>query len=120
MEEKTTGLNPAEAKPLELAPALIEAVQEDPELLVHITRSQLAVVQDRMVKKLLENKDASMAQYAAVHEQLSKNARIKEAPAGAGGQSGGTQVVINFIRAPGHEKVVIEGQSTVVPALPTP
>ena len=100
-------LDPANAKTLTLHPAIVEGVQEDPELLVQMSRAQLAVVQDRMVKRALESNDTTIGQLAVVHERLSKNAKLEPQQGAAAGHPG-TQVVINFIRAPGKEKVVID------------
>jgi hypothetical protein len=87
-------LTPAEAQHTALHPALVEAARDDPDLLVKISRAQLAVVQDRMVNKLLDNPEASAAQYALVHERLSKNAQL-EPKNGAGQQGTGFSIVIN-------------------------
>lgn len=95
-----------------MAPALVEAVQEDPELLAKLSRGQLAVVQDRMVRRVLGNPDSTIAQLAQVHSALSTNAQLK--PAAGTMVGGGNQVIINFIRAPGKETVVVEGQATHV------
>ena len=86
----------ATKKSLALAPALVEACQEDPEVLVALTRAQLAVVQDRMVKGLLSDPNASIAQYSTVHERLSKNARLESKEAQGGAAGGGFSVVINL------------------------
>ena len=87
-------LTPAEAAHTELHPALVEAARDDPELLVKISRAQLAVVQDRMVNKLLDNPEASAAQYALVHERLSKNAQL-EPKNGSAQQGAGFSIIIN-------------------------
>lgn len=90
-----------------VAPALVEAVQKNPDLLREITLGQLMIVQDRMVRKVLTDPEASAAALALVHERLSKNAKV-EAPV----QTGGQQVIINLIRGKGKEAVTIEGQTT--------
>jgi hypothetical protein len=100
---------PAELASVELHPATVQKVQESPEELARIARGQLAIVQDRMVRKVLANPDATIGQYVTVHERLAKVARIEgnqQAPA-----SGGQQVVINIIRAAGRERVTIEGEA---------
>lgn len=111
-EEGKLQIPPAVDKHVSVPPQLVEAVQEDPELLVKLTRSQMAVVQDRMVRRVLEDADVSLSALAAVHERLSKGARIeaKEQAQGAGG----AQVVINFHRHSGRDTVTIEGSSTEV------
>lgn len=102
-EDRSPLENKAVAKPLQLPPAAIEAIATEPERLVELTRSQLAIVQDRMVRKILMDPSASIGQFAAVHERLSKNANLT--PQHAIG--GSAQVTINFIRA-GKESVTIE------------
>lgn len=99
---------------LTLHPAIVEACTDDPDALVELTRAQLAVVQDRMVKRALQNVDTSIAQLATVHERLSKNAQIEKHPTGPAGAMG-AQVIINFIRSPGRESVTIEGTAAKVP-----
>lgn len=109
-EAKQTLPADAISNTLLVPPQLVEAVQEDPELLVQLTRSQLVVVQDKMVRAILDDNKATVAQMAVVHERLSKNARIENKE----GQQGnaGTQIVINFHRHSGRETVVVEGQAT--------
>lgn len=115
-EELEEKLNPNTQQAISLPPALVEAVQENPELLTELTRGQLAVVQDRMVQRVLGDPGASITALATVHKALSENAQLKKAEAAVGGVSG-TQVVINFIReARADEKVVVEG--AVPAALP--
>lgn len=100
-------LPPATKDHITLEPALVEAAQEDPEVLVGLTRGQLAVVQDRMVRKVLGDRDATVTALATVHRALSENAQLKPQPgvhAGSGGQ-----VVINFIVGGKKEPLVIDG-----------
>lgn len=99
-------LPPAVEAHIAMPPALVEAVQEDPELLVQLTRGQLAVVQDRMVSRVMKDPDATIGQLASVHEQLSKNARLK--PEAGASSNSAAQVVINFIRAPGKDTLTID------------
>ncbi len=94
MTDKTTTPEDAENTAVALSPAFVTEVQDDPELLVRLTRGQLAIVQDRMVRKLLGNPDASSAQFAVVHEALSKNAKITKSEGATSGQ--GFSVVINL------------------------
>ena len=105
-EELDESLNPNTQQAISLPPALVEAVQENPELLTQLTRGQLAVVQDRMVQKVLGDPQASVGALATVHKALSDNAQLKKNDAAA--TAAGTQVVINFIRAPGKETVTID------------
>lgn len=105
-------LNPNTKRAIALPPALVEACQDDPELLVQLTRGQLAVVQDRMVGKVLGDAEATVTQLVTVHEALSRNANIK--PAANQGLGSGTQITINFIRESRNEKVVIEGAAAPV------
>lgn len=107
-------INPAHEKAIDLPPQLVELCQNDPEILVALARGQLAVVQHLLVRKALAA-DVSVAQLAAVHERLTKVARI-EGDKQAGPAGGGQQVVINIIRAPGKEQVTIEGQAQRVEA----
>lgn len=100
----------AELAPIEVPPALIEACQDEPELLTMLARGQLALVQQRMVQKILNHPDASIGQFVAVHERLAKIAKI-EGNQAQGPGSGAQQVVINIIRAPGKEQVTIEGEA---------
>lgn len=88
--------NPVAMAHVAVPPALIEEVQQNPDALVEITRGQLALVQDRMVRKVLADGSASIAQLAVVHERLSKNAGFESKERGGGGKP--PQVVINFIR----------------------
>jgi hypothetical protein len=99
-------LNPNTQQAINLPPALVEAVQENPELLTQLTRGQLAVVQDRMVQRVLGDPAASVSALATVHKALSDNAQLKKNDATAAG--GGTQVVINFIRSAGKETLTID------------
>jgi hypothetical protein len=98
---------------VQLPPALVEMIQDDPELLVKFSRGQLAIVQQRMVQMLLGNKDATVAAYVQVHERLSKNARIEPKEGVTGGAQ---QVVINIIRGGGRAPVTIEGDAVKVDA----
>jgi hypothetical protein len=105
----------AELAHIAMPPALIDAAREDPDVIVQLARGQTMLVQDRMVRKLLENPEASIGQYVAVHERLTKTAKIDTAQPAQGGN--GNQVVINIVRmAPGKEKVTIEGQAQRVEA----
>lgn len=115
MAQDTTPLNPALDKAIAMPPALVEAIEKDPELLVQLTRGQLAIVQDRLVRRALTDPQITIAQLAAVHEALAKQASLKGGQQPLAG-AGGPQVVINFIRAPGKAPVTIEG--TAVPVLP--
>lgn len=92
-----------------MEPALVEAVQENPELLAQLTRGQLAVVQDRLVTRVLNNPDSSIAQLAQVHAALSSNAQLK--PAAGASAGGSAQVVINFMIGGKKEPLVIDGQT---------
>jgi hypothetical protein len=114
METEDEAIGPLPPSVAELAhiampPALIDAAREDPDIIVQAARAQAMLVQDRMVQKLIHNPEASIGQYVAVHERLTKTAKIDAAqPA----QSAGQQVVINIIRmAQGKESVTIEGQA---------
>jgi hypothetical protein len=105
---------PAALDHIKVPPQLVEACQGDPELLVALARGQLALVQDRLVRKVLNDPEASVGQMAAVHERLSKIARVEN----AGQQSNaGQQVTINIIRGEGRPAVTIEGtaQKVVTP-----
>lgn len=85
----------ATEKALEVPPALVQAVQEDPSILVELSRSQLLVVQDLMVRRLIDTPDASISAHAAVHEAIRKNAQMD--PKGGDAQKGtGFSVVINL------------------------
>ena len=111
-ENEKIELKPAVAAALALAPALVEACQDDPELLTALTRGQLAVVQDKMVQRALTDPEVSLSQLAAVHDALSKNAQLKKTEsAGPSGQS----ITINFVREARNEKVVVEGQALQLP-----
>lgn len=103
--------NKAVAQTVALHPAIVEDVAVNPEKLVELTRSQLAIVQDRMVRKILTDPQATIGQFANVHERLSKNANLTPQQA----VGGSAQVVINFIRA-GKEPVTIEAQAQRIEA----
>ena len=114
----TAGLEPIPLPPalnaaIAMPPALVEAIEKDPELLVELTRGQLAIVQDRLVRKALGDPQVTLSQLAAVHEALTKNANLKPAAGGHGGS--GVQVTINFVRAKG-EGVTIDGKTGAVEA----
>lgn len=108
-ESDAFGMSAAEAHAVALSPKLVELCQDDPELLQRLARGQLAIVQDRLVRKVLNNPDVTPAQLAIVHERLSKISRVEGTPPAAGGA--GQQVTINIIRAPGKDQVVIEGEA---------
>lgn len=117
MSEEAVTLNPALSAAIAMPPALVEAIEDDPELLVKLTRGQLAIVQDRLVRRALSDPEITLGQLAVVHEALAKQANLKAAQqAGAG--AGGPQIVINFVRAADKEKVVIEGSGTVIATEP--
>lgn len=99
-------------KSIKIPPALVEACAEDPELLTKLSRSQLAVVQDLMVRRLIDNPETSLALHATVHAQLSKNANINAKDEAAAQR--GAQVVINFHRHGKDETVVIESKAEPV------
>ena len=105
-ELPVTQLDPATKQHLALPPALVEAVQDDPELLVQLTRGQLAVIQDKMVQKVISDPDVSVGALATVHERLSKNARMEKGEIVAGG--GGAAVVINFVVGGKKETLTID------------
>lgn len=115
----TAGLEPIPLPPalnaaIAMPPALVEAIEKDPELLVELTRGQLAIVQDRLVRKALGDPEVTLSQLAAVHEALTKNANLKGSQAGVAGA--GPQVTINILRAPGKAAgVTIEGTAVTVP-----
>lgn len=104
-------LSPATQHHIAMPPALVEAAQEDPEVLTKLTRGQLAVVQDRMVRRVLGDPDATVTQLAAVHKALSDNAQMKQAVTAAGAGGG---VTINFVFGKKRELLTIEGQATDV------
>jgi hypothetical protein len=111
-EELKLPLNPNTKQAIALPPALVEAVQEDPELLVSLTRGQLAVVQDRMVQKVIGDPEASVAQLATVHKALSDNAQLKQQ---TGVTAGGQQLIVNFIVGGKKESLIVEGTAKQVP-----
>ncbi len=86
----------AELAPIEVPPQLIEACQNDPELLTMLARGQLALVQHRMVHKILNNPDVSVGQFVAVHERLAKIAKVEGPDKSAQGAGPGFSVVINL------------------------
>lgn len=111
-------LNAALAKSLLMPPALVEAIQDDPDLLVKLTRGQLAVVQDRLVRRALTDPDISIAQLATIHEALARAANVKGIQPAA--QATAAQsVVIQIIRSPAKgEGLTIEGKATQVDFTP--
>ena len=92
----TTQTTPDDAKKthIAVAPQLIDAVRDDPEILAKLSRAQLTMVQDKLTRQYLENPDATVAQGTAVAETLRKTANLdpKEGRAGPVGAS----VVFNF------------------------
>ena len=114
MASEAVPLNPALAAAISMPPALVQAIQEDPELLVALTRGQLAIVQDRLIRKALGDPEITYSSLVAIHEILAKNANLKGAqPSGPGG-AGAPQVLIQILRAPGKETVVIDGKAQPV------
>lgn len=105
-------MNPAEAAAIAMPPALIQAIEEDPELLVRLTRGQLAIVQDRLVRRALTDPEITLSQLAVVHEALAKQANLKAAQAQIGNGQG--QLVVNFYVGGKKEPLVIEGQAADV------
>jgi hypothetical protein len=85
---------------LSLPPAMLEAIGEDPEVLVSLSRVQLAMVNDRMVKKLMANPDPSPNQFTAVSEQLRKTATLTGANAEVKGTGFSVNIVINQASTP--------------------
>lgn len=107
-ELPTETLDLATESHIHMPPALVQAAQEDPEVLVKLTRGQLAVVQDRMVQKVLTEADTSLSALATVHERLSRNAKIDKADAIVGG---GAAVVVNFIVGGKKEVLTIDNET---------
>lgn len=62
----------ASLRRLELPPALLEAIIEDPDQLATLHRVQRAVIADVAVKKMLANPETSTGQYIAMIEALRK------------------------------------------------
>lgn len=113
-EEPT--LDAAEAKTISLPPALVEQIQSAPELLVQLARGQLALVQDRMVRRVLTDPNTTVGAYAQVHDALAKVAFGKGG--GAGGESlggRGPSFQINILRASKKgQGVTIEAEKEVL------
>lgn len=110
-------LDPTVDRYIALPPALVEGAQDDPELLTKLTRGQLAVVQDRMVRRVLGDPEATVGALAAVHKALSENAQLKPAQ-GARAPGDGAGVVINFIVGGEKKTLTIEGQAQAIDAVP--
>lgn len=113
MSEELTELPPEQLDPateahIHMPPALVQAAQDDPEVLVKLTRGQLAVVQDRMVQKVLTEADTSLSALATVHERLSRNAKIEKADVVGGA---GAAVVVNFIVGGKKEVLTIDNET---------
>jgi hypothetical protein len=85
---------------LSLPPAMLEAIGEDPEVLVNLSRVQLALVNDRMVKKLMATPDPSPNQFTAVSEQLRKTATMTGASVDTKGTGFSVNIVINQSPSP--------------------
>jgi hypothetical protein len=90
----------AKNRQLMLPPAMLEAIREDPEVLVGLSRVQLAMVNDRMVKKLMSTPDPSHSQFTAVSEQLRKTATMTGASVDAKGTGFSVNIVINQTPTP--------------------
>lgn len=114
-EIATTPQHAIDQLTLKLAPADIEALQDDPDALAQLSRAQLALVQTTMVHKLLVNPDSTPSQFAQVHERLTKTAKLEGKE---GANTGGTKLVINFIRAGDKESITIDGSAAEVPSVP--
>ncbi len=126
MNEELSANLPAELEQLDSAtdshiampPALVQGAQEDPELLVQLTRGQLAVIQDRMVRRVLGDPEATVGALATVHKALSENAQLKPGQGVRGAAGDGVGVVINFIIGSEKKSLTIEGQAQPVDVLP--
>lgn len=91
---------------IELHAKLVDAVREDPEVLVQLSRAQLTLVQDKLTRQYLNASDPTIAQGTAVAEALRKTANLDPKQA-AGGSGGGFSINIVI---PGSDKsVTVEG-----------
>jgi hypothetical protein len=92
--DQLTSPEDAKARQIAVPPALVEAVQNDPEVLAKLSRAQLMMVQDKLTRQYLESPDALISHGTAVAEALRKTANLdpKEARSGIAGAS----VVFNF------------------------
>ncbi len=87
--------NPALARLLNLPPAALEEISENPDALSQLSRVQLALVQEKLTRQYLDNPEASVAQGTAVHEALRKVSNLEGANAKPTGGAG-PSVVFNF------------------------
>lgn len=110
MSDTTTTTQDVIDRQLALPPAVLEAISDDPEILMQLSRVQLAVVNDRMVKKLLATPDPSHAQYTAVSEQLRKTATLQSNANGTAGTGFSVNIVINPESTPAK---VVSGESVI-------
>lgn len=117
MTDITTTPDDAKRHAIIIPPELVTICQNDPEEFVRLTRGQLVIVQDRMVQKLLDNQSATVAQYATVHERLSKNAQVE--PKDIHAQGGGFHIVLNLGPAPAPPTRAVT-TIDVTPAPPAP
>jgi len=111
MSDDTTK-NPALARLLNLPPAALEEISENPDALSKLSRVQLAMVQEKLARQYLDNPDASVAQGTAVHEALRKVSNLE--PKQGTGNGAGFSITINFPSTSGvvsgSEQKVIEGE----------
>lgn len=87
LEPASKKIPKASLSKLDLPPALLEAIIEDPEQLATLHRVQRAVIADVAVKQMLANPETSVNQYISMIEALRKaeeSGKVREGP-GHGG-----------------------------------
>lgn len=112
MSDDTTK-NPALARLLNLPPAALEEISENPDALSKLSRVQLAMVQEKLARQYLDNPDASVAQGTAVHEALRKVSNLEPKQAG-GAVGGGFSITINIPTQTDDKSPAIDVTPTLV------
>ena len=95
-------------KQLALSPAYLEAIADNPDELVKLTRVQLAMVNYKMVSKLLGNQESTPSQYVAVSDQLRKTVSLNNATDGGVGAGFSINITLTGNQPASHtrERVV--------------
>jgi hypothetical protein len=115
MTDQITTPEDAKNALIAVPPQLVEEVQNNPEVLVHLSRAQLMLVQHKLTDQYLKDKEALVSQGVAIAEQLRKTANLE--PKNIGPTPGaGFSITINIPAMGEAKEVTIEATAPrVVP-----